>query len=144
MFDNPLRVLLRLQSRRKGYHSKNWKTLTQKRLKKQEILVRAEGWKNKPLHGQFLRQTEEIRDDVTWDWLRNGDLKKETEGMITAAQDQALRTNAIKAKVEKQSLSPFCRMCVKKDDSMGHLVGECSKLTQTVVIVTCIYSSFSM
>ena len=31
-----------------------------------------------------------------------GDLKKETEGMITAAQDQALRTNAIKAKVEKQ------------------------------------------
>ena len=33
----------------------------------------------------------------------------ETEGMITAAQDQALRTNAIKAKVEKQNLSPLCR-----------------------------------
>ena len=31
----------------------------------------------------------------------NKNLKKETEGMITAAQDQALRTNAIKAKVEK-------------------------------------------
>ena len=34
--------------------------------------------------------------------------------MITAAQDQALRTNAIKAKVEKQNLSPLCRMCGKK------------------------------
>ena len=41
--------------------------------------------------------------------------------MITAAQDQALRTNAIKAKVEKQNLSPLCRMCGEKDESMGHL-----------------------
>ena len=56
----------------------------------------------------------EIRDDATWDWLRKGDLKKETEGMIKAAQDQALRTNAIKAKVEKQNLSPLCRMCGEK------------------------------
>ena len=82
-------------------------------------------------HGQFLRQTEEIRDNAIWDWLRKGDLKKETEGMITAAQDQALRTNAIKALVEKQNLSPLCRMCGEKDESMGHLVGECSKLAQT-------------
>ena len=43
------------------------KTLTQKQLKQQKELERAEGWKNKPLHGQFLRQTEEIRDDATWD-----------------------------------------------------------------------------
>ena len=45
------------------------KTLTQKQLKEQKELERAEGWKNKPLHGQFLRQTEEIRDDAIWDWL---------------------------------------------------------------------------
>ena len=51
--------------------------------------------------------------------------------MITAAQDQALRTNAIKTKVEKQNLSPICRMCGEKDESMGNLVGECSKLAQT-------------
>ena len=63
------------------------KTLTQKQLKEQKDLERAEGWKNKPLHDQFLRQTEKIRDDATWDWLRKGDLKKETEGMITEAQD---------------------------------------------------------
>ena len=50
--------------------------------------------------------------------------------MITEAQGQALRSNAIKAKVEKQNLSPLCRMCGEKDESMGHLVGECSKLAQ--------------
>ena len=48
------------------------KTLTQKQLKEQKELERAEGWKNKPLRGQFLRQTEEIRDNATWDWLRKG------------------------------------------------------------------------
>jgi len=97
-------------------------------MKEQKRLERAEGWKNKPLHGQFLGQAEEIRNDATWDWRRKGDLKKETEGMITAAQDQALGTNAIKAKVEKQNLSPLCRMCGEKDESMGP---ECSKLAQT-------------
>ena len=35
------------------------KTLAQKQLKEQERLERAEGWKNKSLQGQFLRQTEE-------------------------------------------------------------------------------------
>ena len=107
------------------------KTLAQKQLKEQKRLEWAEGWKNKPLHGQFLHQTEEIRDDATWDWLTKPGLKKETERMITAVQDQALRTNAIKAKVEKQNLSPLCRMCGEKDESMGRLVEECSKLAQT-------------
>ena len=66
------------------------KTLTQKQLKEQKGLERAESWKNKPLHGQFLRQTEEIRDDATWDWLRKGDLKKETEGTITAGAGSSI------------------------------------------------------
>ena len=50
--------------------------------------------------------------------------------MVTAAQDQALRSNAIKAKVEKQNLSPLCMMCGEKDELMGFLVEECSKLAQ--------------
>ena len=57
---NPLRVLFA----KEGLPLKE-KTLTQKQLKEQKELERAEGWKNKPLHGQFLRQTEEIRDDST-------------------------------------------------------------------------------
>ena len=44
---------------------KEKKTLTQNQLKEQKGFERAEGWKKKPLHGQFLRQTEEIRDDAT-------------------------------------------------------------------------------
>ena len=36
----------------------------------------------------------------TWEWLRR-ELKKETEGLIIAAQDQSLRTNVMKARIEK-------------------------------------------
>ena len=57
-------------------------------------------------------------------------IKKETEGLITATQDQALRTNVVKAKIEKQQLSPLCRMCGVKDETVGHLLCECSKMAQ--------------
>ena len=38
-------------------------------------------------------------------------MKKETEGMLFEAQEQALRTNSIKEKIEKQPVSPKCRLC---------------------------------
>ena len=54
--------------------------------------ARMEDWQNKPMHGQFLRQTKDLSSIDTWQWLQRGELKKETEGMIMAAQDQALTT----------------------------------------------------
>ena len=48
-----------------------------------------------------------------------------------AAQDQALRTNAIKVKIDKQEGDPACRMCKAKDETIAHIVSECSKLAQT-------------
>ena len=61
-------------------------------------------YKEKPLHGQYVRSTEEIRDHKSWNWLKRGTLKKETEGTLMAAQDQALRTNAIKSRIDKQDI----------------------------------------
>ena len=55
---------------------------------------RPHNWEDKTLRGQILRQTDDVRGRASWDWLRKGDLKKETEGFIMAAQEQALRTNA--------------------------------------------------
>ena len=48
-----------------------------------------------PISQRIDKQTD---CEITWNWLKNGYLKKETEGFIMAAQDQAIRTNAIKAK----------------------------------------------
>ena len=48
---------------------------------------RLEGWEEKVLHGQYLRQVKEVRSDQCWTWLQNRDLKRETERLIVAAQN---------------------------------------------------------
>ena len=88
-------------------------------------------WKQKAMHGQYLRQTEGFRAQETWQWLKRGTLKRETEALIVAAQDQALRTNYRKAKIEKNACSSLCRMCKERDETVSHIVSECPKLAQT-------------
>ena len=54
---------------------------------------RLEYWKEKVLHGKYLWQTKEVRSDQCWAWLQNGNLKREIESLIVAAQNQSIRTN---------------------------------------------------
>ena len=52
--------------------------------------------KNNRIYGQFVREMQETRDEKeTWYWLRIPDLKVETEAMLCAVQEQALRTNYV-------------------------------------------------
>ena len=46
--------------------------------------------KEKSLRGKFPKFIEELVDSVSWQWLRSGYVKKKTEAIITAAQDQTL------------------------------------------------------
>ena len=48
-----------------------------------------------------------------------------------AAQDQALRTNAIKCKIDKTSEDSMCRLCKEREETVDHLVSSCSKIAQT-------------
>ena len=92
---------------------------TPKEYKERIKRKRIEDWSVKQLHGQFKRETEDL-SDVSWNWIRTGELKKETEGLIFAAQDQALRTNAVKA-----------RMYGSHDETVQHILCSCPKLAQT-------------
>ena len=56
---------------------------------------RKENLMNKKLHSVFFVKTD-FRDSRSWDWLKNGDLKKATEGTIMAAQEQATGTRSIR------------------------------------------------
>ena len=40
---------------------------------------RKEHFQEKQFHGQFWRNTAEVRDKMTWKWLKKGRLKKETD-----------------------------------------------------------------
>ena len=91
---------------------------------------RKASYHQKPMHGQFAKIVAEQGSKETWAWLRQGTLKKETEGTIMAAQDQALPTNAMKANIQGQNISPLCRMCGKENETVSHIVSSCEKLTQ--------------
>ena len=98
-----------------------------KRSKKEK---RLEDWEEKVLHGQYLRQTKEIGSDQCWTWLQNGDLKRETASLIVAAQHQSIKTNLVKAKIDKRQGDSLCIICRKVDESIDHIVRGCSKLAQ--------------
>ena len=72
---------------------------------------KVKNWKEKALHGVFVQQISDEAGEESWRWLRNGFLKKETEGLILAAQEQALRTNSIKYSIDKTSETPQFRLC---------------------------------
>ena len=91
---------------------------------------RLEDWEEKVLYDQYLRKTKEVRSDQCWAWLQNGDLKKETESLTVAAQNQSIRINLVKAKINKSQGDSLCRVCRKVDESIDHIVSGCSKLAQ--------------
>jgi hypothetical protein len=93
---------------------------------------RMQQWKGKRMHGQFLRETEDLVDEEeNTKWLEDGNLKKETESLIMAAQEQSLRTRKIMHAIDHRNVDPKCRMCGQKDETVEHLVSACSKLAQT-------------
>ena len=57
-------------------------------------------------------------------------MKKETEGLILAAQEQALRTNWIRKNIDGHEVSEKCRMCWERGESIIHLIAKCKKLAQ--------------
>ena len=69
--------------------------------KKEILKKRGKNFIKKPFHSQFMREIDEVRSQETLNWLKTGLLKKETEGMLMAAQDQALTINSIKSKVDR-------------------------------------------
>ena len=57
-------------------------------------------------------------------------MKRETESLIVAAQNQSIKTNLVKAKIGKSQGYSLCRVCRKVDESIYHIVSGCSKLAQ--------------
>ena len=57
-------------------------------------------WEGKQQYGRFKRLINNISLQKTWTWRRKGNLKRETEYFIIAAQNNAIRTNNIKARID--------------------------------------------
>ena len=84
----------------------------------------------KQLHGRFKRLINNISHDKTWTWLRKGNFLRETESLLMTAQNSAIRTNRIKARIDKTLQNSKCRLCSDRDETINHIKSECSKLAQ--------------
>ena len=57
-------------------------------------------------------------------------MKRETESHIVAAQNQSIRTNLVKTKIDKSQGDSLSRVCRKVDKNIDHVVNGCGKLAQ--------------
>ena len=60
-------------------------------------------------------------------WLRKGNLKRETESLLIVAQNNAVR---IKASIDKTQQNSRCSLCGDRNETINHMISECSKLAQ--------------
>ena len=93
-------------------------------------ITRKQKWEGKQICGRFKRLINNISHDKTWTWLRKGNFKRETESLLIAAQNNPIRTNHIKAGIVKTQQNSKCRLCSDRDETINHIISECSKLAQ--------------
>ena len=91
-------------------------------------ITRKQKWEEKQLTGHFNRLINDISHEKTWTWLRKGNFKRETESLLIAPQNNAIRTNQIKARIDKTQQNSKCRLRGDRDETINHIISECSKL----------------
>ena len=89
-------------------------------------ITRKQKWEGNELYGHFKRLMNNISHDNTWTWLRKGNFKRETESLLMAAQNSAIRTNHIKARIDKTQQNSKCRLCGDRYETVNHIISECS------------------
>ena len=67
---------------------------------KRMTITRKQKWEEKQLYGRFKRIINNISHEKTWTWLRKGNFKRETESLLIAAQNNAVRTNHMKVRID--------------------------------------------
>ena len=93
-------------------------------------ITRKQKWEEKQLYVRFKRLISEISREKTWSWLRNGNLKRETASLRTTAWNNAIRTNHIKLRIEKTQQNSKWRLCGDRNETINHIIRECSTLAQ--------------
>ena len=74
-------------------------------------------WEEKQLYGRFKRLKSNISHEKTWTWLTKGNLMKGIESPLMISQNTAIRTNRIKARIDKTLQNSKCRLCGDRDET---------------------------
>ena len=76
-------------------------------------VTRKQKWEEKQLYGYFKLLINNLSHEKTWTWV-----EKETESLQISAQNNAIRTNHIKARIDKMQ------------QNINLIISKCSKLAQ--------------
>ena len=63
---------------------------------------RSEQLRAKMLHGKFFRETDQVADARSWQWMSDGFLDKRAESFASAAQENVLATRCYNVTILKQ------------------------------------------
>lgn len=90
-----------------------------------------EEWHSKPLHGRYPEALKDkrVNQQLSLTYLKSGYLFPETEGRITAIQDQVVPTRAYLKHIAKKNLpTDRCRKCSQHLETIQHITSSCSIL----------------
>ena len=85
-------------------------------------------WEEKQLYGHFKWLINKIFYEKIWTWLRKENFEIETEYLLIAAQNNAIRTHQIKEEICMTPQNSKCRLCGDRDETINYKISECSKL----------------
>ena len=89
-------------------------------------------WTSKAMHSKFFNQLDKeyVNVEISFKWMKHSGFKAETEGLITAAQIQALNTRYYSKHTIKQVVTERCRMCNIQPETVENIISGC----QTVAV----------
>ena len=80
-------------------------------------------------------------NEQSYQWLKFGDIKGETESTTLAAQDQVISTNYFKNKILKEKTDSKCWLC-KHVETMDYLTSICPILVKNEYLTLCCRMTF--
>ena len=90
-------------------------------------ISRKQKWEEKQLYWRFKRLTSY---EKTRTWQRKRNFMRATESLLITVQNNVIRTNHIQARIDKTQQNSRCRLRSERDETINHIISECSKLAQ--------------
>jgi hypothetical protein len=76
-----------------------------------------------------------VDKEQSYQRLKFGDIKGETESTIVTAQNQAISTNYFKRKMLKEEIESRCRLRKEYEETIDHLTSGCPILAKNEYVI---------
>ena len=84
--------------------------------------------RKKNLMEKFIRETDKVRTQETWNWLKDRNVEEGNREIVNDCLRQSLRTSNAKVKID--NILPLCRLLRERAETISHGVAVCELLTE--------------